>query len=144
VNTITQDTPNGRIIVRMEKRDIERARRIAARYGFGVRKARGPVNCDNRGGLRLIQSIDEDRYIFPIGLNEDDDSHNYGMTPEEVVSIFKDHGLGDQDTEDMIREKAARRGYRLLYRRNVRYWPLCREPMTLEQINELCDKGVVA
>jgi hypothetical protein len=158
VNTITEETPTGRIIVRMEKRDIDRARRIAARYGCRVAKARGrngkghltfdeladkyvTVTSDpNRGGLRLIHE-DSDHIIGGI---------DYDMSLADIIAYFKNQELGDyygapcvEDdgfSESTVRGKAASQGYQIIHRRNGGYSVFRREPMTLEEINELCDK----
>jgi hypothetical protein len=51
---------------------------------------------------------------------------------------FQDHSLNYNENENQremaIRAQLARRGYRLMHRRNGQYWVMLADPMTLDDI----------
>ncbi len=58
----------------ISKKDDGKARRAAKRHGLRIFKARGPENCDNRGGYRMV---DERNFIV--------DGYYFELSPQDVI-----------------------------------------------------------
>lgn len=56
------------------------------------------------------------------------------MTKIDWHDQILDRGSEENGRETAIRAHMARRGYRLMHRRNGQYWVMFDEPMTLDQI----------
>jgi hypothetical protein len=85
----TQNQPETEIL------SVRTVRRIAARYGLRISKARGPTHLNNRGEFQLIDAT----------TNTVIEGVNYDMSLDEIFDYLTDNRHSRQDGELNAQEK---------------------------------------